>query len=110
DPTGKDHPELLGQMWSHGHNATIVNGISRIGYMSGGQSARWVDEDMADTITTKAVAFIEDHKDGPFFLFFATHDIHVPRVPHQRFRGGSEMGLRGDVIAQMDWCVGRILD
>ncbi|HCF95734.1 MAG TPA: arylsulfatase [Verrucomicrobia bacterium] len=110
DPTGKDHPEFLHQMWSHGHNATIVNGISRIGYMSGGQSARWVDEDMADTITNKAVAFIEDHKDGPFFLFFATHDIHVPRVPHQRFRGASEMGLRGDVIAQMDWCVGRILD
>ena len=110
DPTGKDHPEFLRQMWSHGHNATIVNGISRIGYMSGGQAARWVDEDMADTITNKAVAFIERHKDSPFFLFFATHDIHVPRVPHQRFRGASEMGLRGYVIAQMDWCVGQILD
>ena len=69
---------------SHGHDMTIVNGISRIGYMSGGKAARWVDEDMADTITGKAVAFIERNRKDPFFLYFATHDIHVPRVPHRR--------------------------
>ncbi len=59
EPTGKDHPELLKMHPSHGHDQTIVNGISRIGYMSGGQAARWVDEDIADTITGEAVAFIE---------------------------------------------------
>ncbi len=109
-PTGKERPDLLKQMWSHGHNATIVNGISRIGYMSGGQRARWVDEDMADVISHKAVSFIERHRDKPFFLFFATHDIHVPRVPHSRFEGQSTMGLRGDAIVQMDWCVGQVLE
>ena len=88
---------------SHGHDQTIVNGISRIGYMSGGKAARWVDEDMADTITGKAVSFIERHQDRPFFLYFATHDIHVPRVPHARFAGKSGMGPRGDVILQFDW-------
>ncbi len=109
EPTGKDHPELLKMHPSHGHNQTIVNGISRIGYMSGGKAARWVDEDMADTITTKATTFIEKHKGEPFFLYFATHDVHVPRVPHSRFAGKSGLGPRGDAILQLDWCVGEIL-
>ncbi len=56
DPTGRANPELLKMHPSHGHDMTIVNGISRIGYMSGGKVARWVDEDMADTITRKATA------------------------------------------------------
>ena len=110
EPTGKDHPELLKMFPSHGHDQTIVNGISRIGYMSGGKSARWVDEDMADTITGKAKDFIKKHKDEPFFLYFATHDIHVPRVPHPRFTGKSGLGPRGDAIMQFDWCVGEILN
>jgi arylsulfatase A-like enzyme len=109
EPTGKDHPELLKMQPSHGHDMTIVNGISRIGYMSGGKSALWVDEDIADIITGKAVNFIKDNKDNPFFLYFATHDIHVPRVPHQRFVGKSGMGPRGDAILEFDWSVGEIM-
>jgi arylsulfatase A-like enzyme len=109
EPTGKEHPELLKQHPSHGHDMTIVNGISRIGYMTGGKSARWVDENIADTITAKACQFIETNKDNPFFLYFATHDIHVPRVPHPRFAGKTSMGARGDVIAEFDWSVGEIL-
>jgi arylsulfatase A-like enzyme len=93
----------------HGHDKTIVNGISRIGYMAGGKAARWVDEDMADRITDKAVKFIEGHRDGPFFLYFATHDIHVPRVPHPRFRGATRMGPRGDAIVEFDGSVGQVL-
>ncbi|MDO9339068.1 MAG: sulfatase-like hydrolase/transferase, partial [Bacteroidales bacterium] len=61
EPTGKDHPELLKMHPSHGHDMTIVNGISRIGYMSGGKSALWVDEDIADVITGKAAKFIENN-------------------------------------------------
>ena len=114
DPTGSDHPELLKVKWQHGHNATIVNGISRIGFMSGGHAARWKDEDMADVITEKAVTFVDqhaqEHKAQPFFLYFNYHDIHVPRVPHPRFVGSTEMGPRGDAIAQLDWCTGEILN
>ncbi len=109
-PTGKDHPELLKMHPSHGHNHTIINGISRIGYMSGGKSAWWKDEDMADVITEKAVQYIEKNKDDPFFLFFSYHDIHVPRVPHPRFVGKTSMGPRGDAISQLDWCTQQILD
>jgi arylsulfatase A-like enzyme len=111
DPTGKENPELLfNQKPSKGHDMTIVNGISRIGWMTGGKSARWKDEDMADELTRKAVGFIERSKDRPFFLYFATHDIHVPRVPHPRFKGKTNMGPRGDAIVQFDWCVGEVLN
>jgi arylsulfatase A-like enzyme len=109
EPTGKDHPELLKMHPSHGHDQTIVNGISRIGYMSGGKAARWVDENIADTLTDKAVGFLEKHAPEPFFLYFATHDIHVPRVPHPRFAGRSGLGPRGDAIVQLDACVGTVL-
>jgi arylsulfatase A-like enzyme len=109
EPTGKEHPDLLKQHPSHGHDMTIVNGISRIGYMTGGKSARWVDENIADTITAKACRFIETNKDKPFFLYFATHDIHVPRVPHPRFVGKTSMGARGDAIVEFDWSVGEVL-
>lgn len=110
DPTGMEHPELLKIRADRSHSCTIVNGISRIGYMAGGKAARWVDEDMADTLTRKAVAFIEQNRDKPFFLFFAPHDIHEPMVPHARFKGTSDCGSRGDVIHQLDWSVGEILN
>ncbi len=109
-PTGKDHPELLKMHPSHGHDQTIVNGISRIGYMTGGRAALWKDEDMADVFTSRAVSFIEAHKDQPFFLYFATHDPHVPRVPNPRFVGKTTMGPRGDAIVEADWSVGEILN
>lgn len=109
EPTGKEHPELLKMKLSHGHDGTIVDGISRIGFMSGGKTARWKDEDRADILTSKAVKFMRESGKGPFFLYFATHDPHVPRVPHPRFVGKSGCGVRGDVIVEFDWCVGEIV-
>lgn len=109
-PTGKDNPELLKMMFHHGHDMSIVNGVSRIGYMRGGEAALWVDEDMADVFLDKAVSFVEKNKDGPFFLYYAFHQPHVPRLPHPRFVGRTGLGPRGDAIAEMDWCVGEMLD
>jgi arylsulfatase A-like enzyme len=110
EPTGKTHPELLTvQRPSHGHDQAVVNGISRIGYMKGGRSALWNDQYIADSITAKAVKFIEENSNRPFFLYFATNDIHVPRVPHPRFVGKSGMGPRGDAILEFDWSVGELM-
>lgn len=112
EPLGKDHPELLTVLQpsiNHGHDQAIVNGVSRIGYMKGGKQALWRDENIADSITHKAVDFIENNKNHPFFLYFATNDAHVPRVPHPRFVGKSGMGARGDALLQFDWSVGEIL-
>ena len=111
EPTGKDNPELCYNMKSsHGHNMSIVNGIGRIGYMKGGGKALWKDENIADSITTHAIDFIKKNSVHPFFLYFATNDVHVPRFPHQRFRGKSSMGMRGDAIVQFDWSVGKIME
>ncbi|MBO5698960.1 MAG: sulfatase-like hydrolase/transferase [Bacteroidaceae bacterium] len=109
EPTGQSHPHLLTkQKSSHGHNQSIVNGIGRIGYMKGGGKALWRDEDIADSITSHAIQFIERNKEKPFFMYFCTNDIHVPRQPHERYRGKSEMGLRGEAIMQFDDCVGAL--
>ncbi len=109
-PSGAENPELLKMHPSHGHDNSIVNGISRIGFMSGGTSALWTDEDMADVFAAEAVAFIEEHQDERFFLYFALHDPHVPRVPHPRFVGTTDLGPRGDAIVQADWCLGEVLN
>lgn len=111
EPTGKDHPELLRYPASHGHDQTIVNGIGRIGYMAGGRSARWVDETVAQVLARKAVDFIAASRAGgePFFLYYALTDIHVPHWPNRDFVNTSGLGLRGDAIVQMDWCVGQVL-
>jgi arylsulfatase A-like enzyme len=109
-PTGKKNPELLKLQPSHGHDMTIVNGISRIGYMSGGNAALWKDEDFADILVQKANAYITQQNTSPFFLYFSTHDIHVPRIANERFVGKSGMGARGDVLLQLDWTVGQIED
>ena len=113
EPTGRDNPEQLYNLKScpnHGHNHSIVNGIGRIGYMKGGGKALWKDENIADSIAEHAVRFIEENRDRPFFLYLCTNDIHVPRFPHDRFRGKNKMGLRGDAIAQFDWTVGRVVE
>ncbi|MGL4851077.1 MAG: sulfatase family protein [Phocaeicola sp.] len=110
EPTGRENPELLYNLKStHGHDQSIVNGIGRIGFMKGGGKALWKDENIADSITSHAIEFIESNHENPFFLYFATNDIHVPRFPHDRFRGKNKMGLRGEAIAQFDWSVGELL-
>ena len=110
EPTGREDPELLKMKLSEGHDGTIVDGISRIGFMTGGRAARWKDEDIASTFTNKACEFIEKHKEEPFLLYFTPSDIHVPHAPMDQFAGRSECGIRCDTINQLDWCVGRVME
>jgi arylsulfatase A-like enzyme len=95
--------------WHHGHNQSIINGIPRIGFMKGGESARWKDIDMADHFLEKAQNYVKEHKDEPFFLYYSMQQPHVPRTPHPRFMGSSGMGPRGDVIVEADWCIGEFM-
>lgn len=108
-PTGVSDRASLRLDWAYGHNMAVVNGVGRIGYMKGGKAALWNDEEMADVFVRKAVEFIESNKDRSFFLYFATHDIHVPRLPNQRFLGRTKMGARGDAIVEFDASVGELL-
>lgn len=113
EPTAIANPEMLKMDWSRGqgHNNSVVNGIPRIGYMKGGQKARWVDEDMADYFSAKVKKYIDGcaESDRPFFLYYGLHEPHVPRAPHSRFVGSTTLGPRGDAVVEADWCVGEVL-
>jgi arylsulfatase A len=110
EPTGQDHPELLRYAAGPEHQGTIVDHISRIGWMAGSHSAWWTDEDMADRLTSRAVDFIVENQKRPFFLFLSLNDVHVPRAPNARFIGTSRCGIRGDALEEMDWCVGQVME
>ena len=107
-PTGKENPELLSMKWHHGHNGSIVNGVPRIGFMKGGEKAKWSDIDMADEFLNRAKKYTTENNNKPFFLFYSLQQPHVPRTPHPRFKGSSGMGPRGDAILEADWCIGAL--
>jgi len=109
-PTGVSARATLKMDWDYGHNEAVVNGVGRIGFMKGGTAALWKDEDMADTLAQAAIGYIVQFKSQPFFLYYAAHSIHVPRVVHPRFAGTTTMGPRGDAIAEFDFQVGAIMD
>jgi len=108
-PDGITNRKDLRMDWSQGHNQSIHNGIGRIGFYTGGAKARFRDEDLADEWVNHSVKWIEKNKEKPFFLYFASHDIHVPRMPHERFQKQSVMGPRGDAILEFDWQVGELM-
>ena len=91
-PTAKDYPDL-----------PLLNGTDVVE----------LNPDM-DTLTTryteKAVEFIKTNKDHPFFLYLAHSMPHVPLGVSDKFRGKSKQGMYGDVIMEIDWSVGQILD
>ncbi|WP_297093834.1 arylsulfatase [uncultured Draconibacterium sp.] len=109
EPTGLDNPELTTMEWHHGHNNSIVNGIPRIGFMKGAEKAKWSDINMADHFLEKAQNYVKQHKNEPFFLYYALQQPHVPRTPNPRFVGKTDLGPRGDVIVEADWCIGEFM-
>ncbi len=60
--------------------------------------------------TEKAVEFIQANRDRPFFLYLAHSMPHIPLFAEEKFRGKSIRGLYGDVIEEIDWSVGQVLD
>ena len=110
DAIGLDHPGLLKMAADSQHSGTIVNGISRIGFMKGGHQAYWNDEEFAQVFNAQATAFIAKNRHHPFFLYYALPFIHVPRAPNPRFVGKTTMGPRGDDIVAMDWMTGKVME
>ena len=110
EPTGLSRPDLLRYPADKQHSGTIVDHISRIGWMQGGHSAWWTDEEMAQRFLGEAQNFVLKNKDHPFFLYYCPHNIHVPRAPNDKFLHTSECGIRGDSIEELDATVGAFLD
>ena len=65
---------------------------------------------LTTALTERSVDFIERHRDEPFFLYVPHPQPHVPLFVSDKFRGKSARGLYGDVIMELDWSVGQILD
>lgn len=111
EPTGYANPELVTMKADKQHNKTVVNGVPRIGFMKGGQAARWSDIDMADHFLKKTQDYVKKQakKDKPFFLYYAFQQPHVPRTPHPRFEGATNLGPRGDAIVEADAMIGEFI-
>lgn len=60
--------------------------------------------------TNKTLDFIDRHKKNPFFIYLAHPMPHVPLFVSDKFRGKSEQGLYGDVLMEIDWSIGQILN
>ncbi len=60
--------------------------------------------------TEQAIQFIHDHRKQPFFLYFAHTYPHVPLFASAKFKGVSSRGLYGDVVEELDWSVGQVLE
>lgn len=86
-----------------------------LGRWSGADRAHQLygDERIGTTLTQKAIEWMKNHenekKNEPFFLYFATTNIHHPFTPHPRFTGTSQAGRYGDFIHELDWMVGELL-
>ena len=90
----KPWPEKMGLNWIGGARAA---------------HKAYQDDKVGTTLTGKAVTWIEQHKDRPFFLYLATTNIHHPFTPAPRFNGTSGCGRYGDFIHELDWIVGQVL-
>ena len=76
----------------------------------GGKAAHelYVDELIGEKLTQKALTWM-NKQSQPFFLYYASHNIHHPFTPHPYFKGKSECGLYGDFVQELDWSVGQLI-
>lgn len=87
------------------------NDMAPFHHYRGLEQLEQVDRDQqVQTYTRESLAFIDDHADEPFFLYLAHTMPHTPLAVSEEFRGRAERGLYGDVVAEIDWSVGQILD
>ncbi|MBT3279461.1 MAG: arylsulfatase [Phycisphaerales bacterium] len=83
-----------------------------LGEIGGAKKAHLLyrDEKVGMTLTEKATTWLKaQKKDKPFFLYFATTNIHHPFTPAKRFQGTSQCGRYGDFIHELDWIVGEVV-
>tara|TARA_B100000424_G_scaffold217255_1_gene175370 strand:+ start:4255 stop:6111 length:1857 start_codon:yes stop_codon:yes gene_type:complete len=107
-------------MWPVDYNGNPLTGKKKsyyppMSFWEGNQPSEKI-ETLADQgqltkkITAKAVDFIKRSKDTPFFLYIPHPMPHQPIAASEMFLGKSELGLYGDVIMEIDWSVGQIID
>ncbi len=68
------------------------------------------DDEVDSKMTTRAIEFIKENREEPFFVYVALVATHAHITPHEKFRGTSEVGLYGDYVHELDYHVGEIMD
>jgi arylsulfatase len=100
-----------------GHSLPLVQ--QKILYAKGGEEATQMGENsvatrslMDEELTNRSVKFITDNANGddPFFVFIPFTNPHHPVIPHPDFKGKSKGGAYTDVLMEMDYNTGRVLD
>ncbi|MEP4095820.1 sulfatase [Reichenbachiella sp.] len=88
------------------------NDMASVAYLRGNEVVNHFPDQslMTKKFTEEAVAFIEQQKNSPFYLYLAHPMPHVPIYASDKFLGTSERGLYGDVIQELDWSVGEIIN
>lgn len=87
----------------------LDEGVSYKSEQAMAKTVRSLDDTAVD-LSREAVAFIEKHKDEPFFLYYPTTNIHYPLTPNKRFKGKTRAGVYGEFTIEFDWAVGEVLD
>ncbi len=82
-----------------------------MGMIGGADSAHLLyrDREVGTTLKEKAIDWIKENQDNPFFMYYATTNIHHPFTPAERFVGKSKIGMYGDFILELDWIVGEVM-
>lgn len=83
-----------------------------IAEVGGGEAAHqlYKDREVGTTLKDKAIEWIKENKEDPFFLYFSPPQIHHPFTPASQFISTSEAGRYGDFIHELDWMIGEILN
>lgn len=126
-PLQQGFDEYLGlpysnDMWSMNYDGTKATpetnarkaGFPPLALIEGNDKVREINtmEDQAELTTIytqRAVQFIQKNKNNPFFLYVPQSMPHVPLAASSKFKGKSNQGVYGDVLMEMDWSVGQIL-
>lgn len=98
-------------IWGEPAETQPFPGKFRTDQIGGASTAHAIYKDQmaGTTLKEKAINWIKDHHERPFFLYFATTNIHHPFTPNPRFDGTSDCGRYGDFIHELDWIVGQVM-
>jgi arylsulfatase A-like enzyme len=114
-PTRHGFDQYLGlpfsnDMWDR--HPEFPEAFGKLPLIEGEDTIAWIEDQRMLTTwyTDRAVEFIRRNSDGPFFLYLAHSMCHVPLFVSDKFKGKTERGLFGDVLEEIDWSVGRVLN
>lgn len=111
-PTHRGFDEFFGLMYSHDMERPLVPTPVPLSLWRGDEPTEHPVDlgTLTERFTEEAIGFIRDSRDEPFFLYLPYTAPHQPLVPSERFTGSSAKGVYGDVVEEIDWSVGRILE